>query len=102
MDTSAAGGLAHRPRSWIPRSGAPAVSQNSQQSSIGRAETIRIATSSSQAARVRGCGPPSIQSTTPTTARTSDSPALYLRAIGLLAGADRRGHGAGMIAAPTV
>src|SRR6266478_5110281 len=47
--------------------------------------------SSSQAARVRGCGPPSIQSTTPTIARTNDSMALYFMALGLLVGPDRRG-----------
>ena len=50
-----------------------------------------MAPSSSQATRVRGCGPPSIQSTTPTIARTSDSTMLYFTALGLLVGPDRRG-----------
>jgi hypothetical protein len=49
-------------------------------SSTGKAETITIATSSNQAPRVRGCGPPPTQSPRPMTARSSDTPRLNVMA----------------------
>src|SRR5260370_13807686 len=45
---------------------------SSQQSKVGVAATIAIATRNSQAPRVRGCGPPPTHSTRPMAARSSD------------------------------
>ena len=46
--------------------------------SAGRAAMRRTTTSSSRAAHVRGCGPPSIHITMPMSARSSDSTTLYV------------------------
>src|SRR5690242_11699297 len=60
--------------------GAEAVEQNSQQSTGGIADTITITPRSTQAPRVRGWGPPSIQSTMPTTIMMTDTMELYIMA----------------------